>query len=133
MIHHVAITASNFENSLEFYQKLGFHVLANRHIADKQKKIALLQLNNFKLELFWYEDFIDQPEHRDTIGNNVKEVGAKHFAIRVDSLEETRNRLKKHGIEFASEPTPADTGYQFCFIKDPDGIWIEYVQDDEYA
>jgi catechol 2,3-dioxygenase-like lactoylglutathione lyase family enzyme len=132
MIHHVAITASNFEISLEFYQKLGFQILVNHHIPEKQKKIALLQLNNFKLELFWYKDFIDQPEHRNTMGNNVKEVGAKHFAIQVESLEKTRDMLRRHAIEFASEPAIADTGYQFCFIKDPDSIWIEYVQDDAH-
>jgi glyoxylase I family protein len=130
MIHHVAITASNFETSLNFYQKLGFKILVSRDIPEKQKKIALLKLGNFKLELFWYKDFVDQPEHRDSIGNNVKEVGSKHFAIQVESLEVTRKELQAVGVDFASEPAPADTGYQFCFIRDPDGIWIEYVQDD---
>ncbi len=129
-IHHVAVTASNFENSLEFYQKLGFEILENRYVAEKKKKIALLQLGNFKLELFWYDDLTDQPEQRASVGNNVHEVGMKHFAIRVDSLEDVRKELEDQGISFASEPANADINYQFCFIRDPDGIWIEYVQDD---
>jgi glyoxylase I family protein len=131
-IHHVAVTASNFEYSLEFYQKLGFKVLANRHLPDKQKKIALLQSGNFKLELFWFEDFKDEPATRDTIGNNVHDIGVKHFALRVNSMDEVRARLKESGITLESDPATGDTGYDFFFIRDPDGIWIEFVQDDKY-
>jgi catechol 2,3-dioxygenase-like lactoylglutathione lyase family enzyme len=129
-IHHVAVTSSNFERSLEFYKKLGFIELENRTIPERNKKIALLSLGNFKLELFWYDDYKDEPKTRETMGNNVHEIGSKHFAIRVDSLIEEKEILKKNGIELASEPAMGDTGYEYFFIKDPDGIWIEYVQDD---
>jgi glyoxylase I family protein len=132
-IHHVAVTASNFERSLEFYQKLGFKVLANNHLPEKQKKIALLQSGNFKLELFWYKDSKDEPITRETIGNNVNDVGVKHFALRVDSMDEVRAQLKELDIPLESELTTGDTGYEFFFIRDPDGIWIEFVQDDKYA
>lgn len=131
-IHHVAVTASNFERSLDFYQKLGFRVLANRHLPEKHKKIALLASGNFKLELFWFEDGQDEPRTRETIGNNVHDVGAKHFALRVDSMDELRARLAELAIPLESEPATGDTGYDFCFIRDPDGIWIEFVQDDTY-
>jgi catechol 2,3-dioxygenase-like lactoylglutathione lyase family enzyme len=129
-IHHVAVTASNFERSLEFYQKLGFKVLVKRDVPEKQKRIALLDNGHFKLELFWYADTRDDPETRDTMGNNVHDVGAKHFALRVDSMEEIRAKLKELGIPMETEPAPGDTGYDFFFIRDPDGIWIEFVQDD---
>ena len=131
-IHHVAVTASNFERSLEFYQKLGFKVLANRHLPEKQKKIALLASGNFKLELFWFEDLRNEPSSRETIGNNVHEVGAKHFALRVDLMDEVRARLRELNIPIETEPAAGDTGYDFFFIRDPDGIWIEFVQDDKY-
>jgi len=131
-IHHVAVTASNFERSLEFYQKLGFKVLANRHLPEKQKKIALLASANFKLELFWFEDSRDEPLSRETIGNNVHDVGAKHFALRVDSIDKVCNRLKGMNILLETEPASGDTGYDFFFIRDPDGIWIEFVQDNKY-
>ena len=131
-IHHVAVTASNFERSLEFYQKLGFEVLASRHLPEKQKKIALLASGNFKLELFWFGDVQDEPSSRETIGNNVHDVGAKHFALRVESMNEVRTRLEKLNIPFESEPATGDTGYDFFFIRDPDGIWIEFVEDNKY-
>jgi len=132
-IHHVAVTASNFETSIAFYEKLGFKTLFSKHVPEKQKKIALMGLGNLKLELFWYEDFVDNISTRNTMGNNVKDVGPKHFALKTNSLTETKKLLESKGIELASEPDLGDAGYQFFFIRDPDGIWIEFVQDDIYV
>ncbi len=132
-IHHVAVTASNFEVSLQFYLDLGFETLIRLDQPEKHKRIALLQLGNFKLELFWYDDLTDHPMSRDTIGNNVHDVGVKHFAIRVNSIQETYGELAGKGILPATKPERSDNGYDFFFIRDPDGIWIEYVQDDTYS
>ena len=132
-IHHVAVTASDFEKSLEFYERLGFKTLIKRDVPEKQKKIALLSLGNLKLELFWYADFEDHPESRDTMGNSVKQVGQKHFALKVDSLQEARVDLTNKGIDLVSEPDIGDCGYDFFFIRDPDGIWIEIVENNTHA
>lgn len=91
----------------------------------------MLQLGNFKLELFWFSELTDKPESRDTIGNNVHEVGNKHFAIQADSLEKTIAELQAKNIVPATQPQHSDNGYDFFFIRDPDGIWIEYAQDNK--
>lgn len=131
-IHHVAVTASDFEVSLNFYIRLGFELLVKKNLKEKSKKIALLRQGNFKLELFWFDGALNRPESRNEIGNNVHEVGAKHFALQVDSIQDARSRLQKLGISLASEPAMGDSGYEFFFIRDPDGIWIEFVKDDMY-
>jgi catechol 2,3-dioxygenase-like lactoylglutathione lyase family enzyme len=131
-IHHVAITASSFEQSITFYKKLGFEVLFTKDTPEIGKRLALLGLGDLKLELFWWADNIDHPAHRETIGNNIKEIGQKHFAIRVDSITQTAEWLAKLNIAIASDPSEGDAGYKFLFIRDPDGIWIEYVQDNKY-
>lgn len=132
-IHHVAITSSNFESSIEFYKKLGFEVLFTKDTPEIGKRLALLSLGDLKLELFWWNDNVDHPARRESIGNNVKEIGQKHFAIRVDSIKETATWLGSLSIPLASDTNEGDAGYQFLFIRDPDGIWIEYVQDDKYV
>jgi catechol 2,3-dioxygenase-like lactoylglutathione lyase family enzyme len=38
-IHHVAVTASNFEQSLEFYKKLGFEVLADHQLPESRRRL----------------------------------------------------------------------------------------------
>ena len=131
-IHHVAVTVSDFERSIDFYEKLGFTVLVKKDTPEKKKKLALLRKGDLNLEMFHYDDLTNNTSNRDTIGNNVKEVGQKHFALRIDSVEDTISQLKASDIELASEPDVGDAGYQFFFIRDPDGIWIEYVQDNKY-
>jgi len=131
-IHHVAITVSDLEKSLGFYQKLGFKILFSKDTPEKGKRLVLLAKEELKLEMFWYVDAKDNPSSRDTIGNNVKEVGQKHFALLVESVADAQNELQSLGILLASDPDVGDAGYKFFFIRDPDGIWIEYVQDDRY-
>lgn len=122
-IHHVAVTVSDFERSLDFYEKLGFKLLVKKDTPEKKKMLALLNKGDLNLEMFYFDDHINEPGNRDTIGNNVKEVGQKHFAFRVDSITETRQELEATGILLASEPSVGDAGYQFFFIRDPDGIY----------
>lgn len=131
-IHHVALTVSNFEKSLAFYEKLGFEVLFTKDTPEKLKRLALMGKGDLRLEVFHYDDMSDNPSSRETIGNNVKEVGQKHFALRVDSIVKAQKELEAVGITLASQPDIGDAGYHFFFIRDPDGIWIEYVQDDTY-
>ena len=131
-LHHVAITVSDFERSLMFYEKLGFKVLFSSNTPEKNKCLALLCKGDLNLEVFYFEDFNDSPSSRETMGNNVKDIGQKHFALRIKSVEETLKELKSLGIPLASEPDLGDAGYQFFFIRDPDGIWIEFVKDDKF-
>lgn len=131
-IHHVAITVSDFDQSISFYEKLGFRVLVKKDTPEKKKCLALLCKGDLNLEIFYYDDHTNEPKSRETMGNNVKEVGQKHFAFRVDSITDTQQELEAAGIALTSEPDTGDAGYKFFFIRDPDGIWIEYVQDDNY-
>jgi glyoxylase I family protein len=62
----------------------------------------------------------------------VHDVGAKHFALRVDSIDEVRTRLKGLNIPLEAEPATGNAGYDFFFIRDPDGIWIEFVEDNKF-
>lgn len=48
-IHHVAITASDFDESLAFYKKLGFVSYFNKYFPEKGKKLALVNLGDLKL------------------------------------------------------------------------------------
>lgn len=130
--HHVAVTVSDLKRSITFYEKMGFKVLTQKDTPEKQKRSAFLAKDDLNLEMFYYQDFTDNPSTRNSMGNNVKEVGQKHFAIRVDSIDQTRQDLEAKGIVLESETDIGDAGYKFFFIRDPDGIWIEYVEDDRY-
>jgi len=131
-IHHVAVSVTDFEKSLSFYEKLGFKILFKNSKPELRKQLALMELGNFKLEVFCFEDSSDNPQTRQNIGNNIREIGQKHFAIQVQSLEQTLAKIQENDIELTSQPDVGDAGYKFFFIRDPDGIWIEYVEDNKY-
>ena len=115
-VHHIAIIVSS-EKSLEFYALLGF-----REYFRKERKYdtaVLMAGNGMQLEIF-----ID-PNHPMRTGT--EPVGLRHFALRVNNLEEEIDRLKaiSSGMIEAGPIMNDWTGVRFCFIKDPDGLMVE--------
>jgi len=61
------------------------------------------------------------------ISNN-KLSGWRHLAIRVNRLEEVRDRLVSQGVVFESEIKPAGGGGRILFFRDPDGNLLHLVE-----
>jgi lactoylglutathione lyase len=51
-----------------------------------------------------------------------------HLAFEVDSLEQFREHLKTHGIDFSDGPTQSSSGSRFAFIDAPEGYEIELIE-----
>jgi len=49
-----------------------------------------------------------------------------HFALEVESLEETERFLCGRGIEIVQGPQTRPDGARQLFVKDPDGYWVEF-------
>ena len=112
-LHHIAIIVSS-ERSLEFYRLLGF----TESFRKIRKYDTAVLMDGYGLQL---ELFIDpsHPSHPET-----EPIGLRHFALRVEKLEDEIERLKSEGIEVG--PVMDDwTGVRFCFVKDYDGLSIE--------
>lgn len=112
-LHHIAIIVSS-ERSLEFYKLLGF----TETFRKKRKYDTAVLMDGYGLQL---EIFIDpsHPLHPET-----EPVGLRHFALKVDGLEEEIERLKSAGVEVG--PVMEDwSGVWFCFVKDFDGLLVE--------
>jgi len=56
--------------------------------------------------------------------------GLDHFGLTVRDLDAFSAELKSKGVVFAKEPTTARPGVKTCFIRGPEGIWIELLQRD---
>jgi len=122
---HFAITVSNLRRSIDFYQDiLGFKVLGQLIQDNGNFIIVYLDMGNGKiLELF---NFSEKGE--PITSYNDKNIGMKHFAFKVDNVDEAYEYFKKEGVEFTMEPTNAEGGVRIAFFKDPDGILIEIIQ-----
>ena len=126
--HHVAISVRDIEQSKDFYEQIfGFELYQKYDTNDM--KIYLLKLNSFTLELFWFKE-------QETISNikqeelqNLSKSGVKHFALKVDNLEEVREYLIQHNVEIYKDITIGRNPLKYLFLKDPNGIQVEIVEE----
>ena len=128
----IAITCSNFAESLDFYHnKLGFEIVLDLEIPDDlARDVGLapigfrqvrLKAGNTLIKLMEIES--PPPKPTDEFS-----AGVRWLTFFVEDIQQTVKDLKQNGVEFLSEPISApDAGGVVC-AADPDGILIELVQ-----
>ena len=118
-IHHVAILASDYEKTKEFYvEKLGFQVIRDVYREDRDDYKIDLQLGDCELEVFVVKNAPPRPNYPEALG-------LRHLAFKVSDIEEAVAWLNAKGIE--TEPVRFDiyTRNRMTFFKDPDGLPLE--------
>ena len=118
-IHHVAILASDYKKTKEFYvEKLGFQVIRDVYREDRDDYKIDLQLGDCELEVFVVKNAPQRPNYPEALG-------LRHLAFKVKDIEEAVTWLNERGIE--TEPVRFDiyTQNRMTFFKDPDGLPLE--------
>ncbi|ENG4183983.1 VOC family protein [Providencia rettgeri] len=123
-IHHVAIIASNFEVSKDFYCRiLGLNLLAQYYRAESHSwKADLAFGEHYQIELF---SFIDPPARL----SYPEAVGLRHLAFSVDNLDKWVAYLAKQGVTCEEIRIDPYTQKRFTFFADPDGLPLELYSD----
>ena len=118
-LHHVAIIASDYEKSKDFYvNKLGFQVIKEEY-REAQNDIKLeVKLANATIEIFGKKD--PEPNHGKPI-----RCGMWHLCFYAPDLEKTIAELNALGIETDPIMINASNGKRICFFRDPDGLPLE--------
>lgn len=118
-IHHIAIIASNYEVSKNFYVNLlGFEIIRENYRKDRNSYKLDLKIGDSEIELFSMNEApkrLTRPEA----------CGLRHLAFYIDNIEDVITELNSKGI--ATEPIRIDeyTGKKFTFFNDPDGLPLE--------
>ena len=87
-IHHVAILASDYEKTKEFYvEKLGFQVIRDVYREDRDDYKIDLQLGDCELEVFVVKNAPQRPNYPEALG-------LRHLAFKVADIEEAVAWLK---------------------------------------
>jgi len=131
-IHHVALSVTNRETSIAFYEKLGFRQVHFWEAEDKSLTITHLKLSDsdFILELFCFAIPKPAPDSIHTTATDLPVIGTKHFGLKVESIEAARDDLAVKGIVKPDiQITQGRTGPRYFFTEDPDGILVEIAED----
>ena len=130
-LHHIAISVKDAQISEDFYALFGFERVHRWEAEDKSLQIIHLKNNEgIILELFCYASPEDLPTSATSTKTDLPIIGVKHFGLRVESVEKAKEAIQKQGISIVTDITKGRTGPLYFFIKDPDGILVEIMQDD---
>lgn len=128
-IAHIAITVKDMEKSLDFYTRvLGFKKafeIPEPETGDPWIEYLYVGGGQF-VELF-YGGAKDNPWNGDLRGFN-------HLCLEVDDIHSVVERIKKEGVEITDNGPKQGCDYNWqAWIKDPDGIRIEFMQIDKQS
>lgn len=127
-LQHIGIPVSNFENSVVFYQSLGFEVAmeSNFNHEGTEGNVAMMKRDKIMLELY------QMPEPELSHIKARKDGHIDHIAFDVDDIDETFTLLKNQGFSII-EKSPVfldfwENGCKYFYIVGPDNERLEFCQ-----
>jgi glyoxylase I family protein len=128
--HHVALSVRDCAVSARFYEFFGYEIVVTWQAADDSLTITHMRRPDGQVvELFAYA------ANRAAIpldvrkGNDLDKLGIKHFAFNVKDIESARDAILAAALGEVTLVTTGRTRIAYFFVKDPDGNWVEIVQD----
>lgn len=122
-IHHIAIIASDYSKSRDFYCRiLGLTLLSETYREARDSWKADLALDGqYVIELFSFPQPPPRPSYPEA-------CGLRHLAFSVENIEQSVIELEAAGVH--CEPIRIDplTGKGYTFFSDPDGLPLELCQ-----
>jgi catechol 2,3-dioxygenase-like lactoylglutathione lyase family enzyme len=121
-VHHIHVVAKDPQAASAFYQKHFGAALFTPEMEYVGSPYISVALGDVEIRIRG----LRPNENIDTV-----EVGRglHHFGLQVDDLEGFAAQLERGGVEFTKKPGPGVLGSKTAFIKAPDGVVIELVEE----
>ena len=119
---HTRIRVSNIDESIEFYEKMGFKLTKKNDKSPAGNRLAFLELEASEhfLELCYSPDFeVNFPED------------LMHTCVGVENIIEYCDQLENKGIEIWPNQWREkflDDNSKMAFVTDPDGYEVEILE-----
>lgn len=121
--YHVAILASDYEKSKQFYvEVVGCEILAEHYREEKQSyKLDLALHGEYIIELFTFPDSVEGSSNQHTLG-------LMHIAFAVDDVEAALEELHEKNIKTTGLRIDTLTNKKMAYFYDPDGVTLELYE-----
>jgi lactoylglutathione lyase len=121
-IGHVALRVSDIGRSLAFYRdRLGFAEMMHLDKPDGSLWLVYLRITDTQfLELF--------PGGEGDRAPGPDRTAIHHFCLECESIEATAKALRERGVALTVPPTMGLDRNRQCWIEDPDGNRIEFME-----
>lgn len=121
-IHHVAIIASDYKKSKDFYVNLlGLKIIREVYREERDSYKLDLEIGDSQIELFSFKNPPKRPSYPEA-------RGLRHLAFEVENIEKQVRELKDKGIKVEEIRIDEFTGRKFTFFSDPDDLPIELYE-----
>ena len=137
---NMGIVVEDLTSAVEFFRDLGMELEGTAMIegewagrvtglGDQRVEIAMMRMpdGHGRLEL---SRFIEPPVIEDHRTAPVNALGYLRVMFAVDDVDETVERLRRHGAELVStEIVQYGESIRLCYIRGPEGLLIGLAQD----
>ncbi len=118
--HHVAINVSERERSVAFYKDvLGFELESELARPERGDIMIMMRAHGVLLEIFVDTSCPARPDAPEALG-------LRHLCFEATDIEAEHARVKALGYEPEPIKYHPGTTYRLFFVKDPDGLPIEF-------
>ena len=137
-IEQVAVVVRDMEAAKNFFLALGLEIegevvvkgdAVDRIVDLKGTNSTIVMLKtsegDAKVELIRYNSPLFEGETQPAVSNT---PGIRHFLLSVDDIETAVEQLKAHGGETVGEIVNYENMYKLCYIRGPEGIFIELAE-----
>ena len=126
-VDHVGIAVKNLDESVKFYESLGFKATGYEVVAEQKVKVAFLPCGDSELEL------LESTEPDGPIARFIEKngPGIQHIAIRVDDIEQALEELKAQEVRLIDQTPRYGAGnarIAFVHPKATGGVLLELTQ-----
>jgi catechol 2,3-dioxygenase-like lactoylglutathione lyase family enzyme len=136
---NVGIVVDDLDATIAFFRELGLDLEGRVTIegewagritglSDQRVEIAMMRTpdGHSRLEL---SRFLAPPVVADHRNAPVNALGYLRVMFAVDDIDETLQRLRKHGAQLVGEVVDYKNVYRLCYIRDPEGLLIGLAQE----